>query len=202
MHLVLDTFLDVDGATEVIGGIVVVGLGNRYRRDDGVGVAAASALNELALPGVCVTTDIAEPLGLLEAWSGAVLAVVIDAALVDAATAGSVRRCTLGNVAAEPEGLSSHSIDIRRTYALGQALGRVPSALHLLTIDVADVGYGIGLTPQVERAVPEVVGLAVAEINRVGRGQLDRSAKPIAGSVSQQRTNAVRGCEPSIISNQ
>ena len=57
------------------------------------------------------------------------------------------------------EGLSSHSIDIGRTHALGQALGRVPDALVVFTIEVADTGHGIGLTPQVAAAVPEVVGM-------------------------------------------
>ena len=85
----LDTLFDADGAARVTrddrgftGGVVVVGLGNRYRRDDAVGVVAADALNELALTGVRVVTDIVEPVSLLEAWSGAGLAVVIDAAVI------------------------------------------------------------------------------------------------------------------------
>ena len=146
------------------GGVVVVGLGNSYRRDDAVGVVAAVALNELALPGVRVVTDVVEPLSLLEAWSRARLAVVIDAAVVIPSTPGRVHRCTLGDVVAESGGLSSHSVDIGRTHALGQALGRVPDALVVFTIEVADTGHGIGLTPQVAAAVPEVVGMAVAEI--------------------------------------
>jgi hydrogenase maturation protease len=36
----------------------------------------------------------------------------------------------------------------------------------VFTIEVADTGHGIGLTPQVAAAVPKVVGMAVAEINR------------------------------------
>lgn len=62
-------------------GTVVVSLGNRYRRDDWVGAAAAAALDDLALPHVRVVTGIADPMGLLEAWSGAGLAVMIDAAV-------------------------------------------------------------------------------------------------------------------------
>lgn len=148
------------------GEIIVVGLGNSYRRDDGVGIVAAAALDELALPGVRVVTDVVEPMSLLEAWSGAGLAVVIDAAVVTPSMPGRVHRCTLGDVVAASEGLSSHSVDIGRTHALGQALGRVPDALVVFTIEVADTGHGIGLTPQVAEAVPEVVGMAVAEIKR------------------------------------
>ncbi len=149
-------------------GVVVIGLGNSYRRDDGVGLAVATALDDLALPNVRVVTGIVEPMGLLEAWSGAALAMVIDAAVATPSAPGRVRRCTLADVVAAHEGLSSHSVDIGGTHALGQALGRVPDALVVFTVEVADTGHGVGLTPQVARAVPEVVHLAVAEINCSG----------------------------------
>lgn len=145
--------------------IVVVGLGNSYRKDDGVGIVAAAALDDLALPGVRVVTEVVEPTSLLEAWSGAGLAVVIDAAVVTPSTPGRIRRCVLKDVVATSEGLSSHGVDITSTHALGQALGRVPDALVVFTIDVADTGHGIGLTPQVAGAVPEVVCMVVDEIN-------------------------------------
>jgi hydrogenase maturation protease len=148
------------------GEVVIVGLGNSYRKDDGVGVVAATAVNDLALPGVRVATGIVEPMSLLEAWSDARLAVVIDAAIVTPSVPGRVRRCNLGDVVAATEGLSSHGVDIGRAYELGQLLGRVPDALVVFTIEVADTTQGIGLTPQVAAAVPEAVDMAVAELNR------------------------------------
>jgi hydrogenase maturation protease len=157
----------------VTGGIadaVVIGLGNRYRGDDGVGVVAAAELNRLALPGVRVVTDIAEPMSLLEAWSGARLAVLIDAAVARPPTPGRVRRCGLSDVATR-DGLSSHSIDVARTHALGEALGRVPGELVLFAVEIADTGHGTELSPPVARAVPEVVRMAVDEIIRARRGR-------------------------------
>ena len=169
--------LDADGAAAVTAEIVVVGLGNSYRSDDGVGIAAAAALNDLALPGVRVLTGIAEPISLLEAWSGAKLAVVIDAAVATPPVPGRIHRCTLDDVVGAPEGLSSHGVDIGRTHALGQVLERVPDALVVFTIEVAATGHGIGLSPQVAGAVSQVVGMAVAEINRTRR-RARRSLRP------------------------
>lgn len=151
--------------TGASGGIVIVGIGNDYRRDDAVGVAAAAALDTLALPNVVVKTGIADPMSLLEAWTGAGLAVLIDAATVNPSTPGRIRRCDLADLAAQPEGLSSHSLDIGRTYALGQALGRVRGELVVFTVEVSDTGHGIGLSPQVSRAVPTVVRMVAAEID-------------------------------------
>lgn len=147
------------------GPVVVIGLGNRYRRDDGVGIVAAAALDELGLPDIRVVTDIVEPMGLVEAWSGARLAVVIDAAVSFPSTPGRVTRCALGDLVS-PEAISSHRVDLAATYALGTVLDRVPDALTLLTVEVADTGHGVGLTPQVEAAMPRVVGMAVDEIDR------------------------------------
>ena len=158
------------------GGVVVVGLGNSYRRDDGVGVAAATALDDLGLPGVCVRTGIAEPMSLLDVWTDAELAVVIDAAIVTPSAPGRIRRYDLSEVPTQSDGLSSHSVDVGRAHALGQALGRVPDTLAVFTIEVADTGHGTGLSPQVARAVPKLVGMVVAEINRARSAR--RSPQP------------------------
>ena len=147
-----------------------MGLGNRYRRDDAVGATVAAELGALALPLVEVAVDIVDPLALLDAWSGARLAIVIDAALATGSTAGRVRSCRLDELVAHAERLSSHSIDIVRTHALGEALGRVPDVLRIYAVEVADTGHGLGLTRQVERAVPQVVALAAAEIIRATTG--------------------------------
>ncbi len=149
------------------GTVAVIGLGNRYRRDDGLGVAAARALGDLALPRVEVVTGIMDPLTLLDVWTGVRLAVIIDAAVTTASTGGRIRCCSLDELLSSAKSLSSHSIDVGRTYALGQALGRVPEALQIYAVDVADTGHGVGFTAQVEQAVPQVVALAAAEIIRV-----------------------------------
>ncbi|AYE95860.1 peptidase M52 [Mycobacterium paragordonae] len=149
------------------GRVVVIGLGNRYRRDDALGVTSARALGDLALPGVEIVTDIVDPLTLLDVWSGARLAVIIDAAVTTGSAAGHIRCCDLDELLSSAKPLSSHSIDVGRTYELGQALGRVPEALQIYAVDVADTDHGIGFTAQVEQALPRVVALAAAEINRV-----------------------------------
>jgi len=147
------------------GGAVVIGLGNPYRRDDGVGAAVAAALADCAPPNVVVVGSVADPMGLVEAWSGASLAIVIDAAVATSSTPGRVRRCALAELrAGGRSGLSSHGMDVANAYELARVLGRAPAEVVLLAIDVVDTGHGLGLTPAVSRAVPEAVRLALAEI--------------------------------------
>lgn len=148
---------------------VVIGIGNTYRRDDGVGPAVAAAINEQALPGVRVVTEIEDPMNLLDAWSGAALALVIDAAIASPSTPGRIHRVTADDLASV-RGISSHSLDLAQVFALGQTLGRAPDRLVVFTVETADAGHGVGLTPQVSAAVQDMVAAALAEIDRATRG--------------------------------
>ena len=143
--------------------VIVIGIGNEYRRDDGVGHAVAAEIAARELPGVRVVTTLGEPTAILEAWSGATLAVLVDAAVSTESTPGRVRRCTIGDLTCRA-GLSSHALDITQTFALGQALGMVPDRLVIFTVEAADTGHGIGLTADVAAAVGDVVAGVLAEL--------------------------------------
>lgn len=141
---------------------LVIGVGNSFRRDDGVGLAVADEVAGIGVAGVRVTTATGEPGAILEAWTGASLAIVIDAAVGEDAIPGRVRRWVPGG--APVTAVSSHELGLPATYALGQALDRVPQRLVVLTVDAADVGYGAGLTAEVEAAVPGVVASVLHEL--------------------------------------
>lgn len=138
------------------GGVAVIGIGNEFRNDDGVGLAVAKEIERLELPGVRVITAIGEPGAILEAWAGAEVAIVVDAAMGAGATPGRIRRWTPGDET-EPAVPSSHALGLPQTYALGQALGQIPQQLVVFAVDVADVGHGDTLTPAVAGAIPAVV---------------------------------------------
>lgn len=149
------------------GGVVVIGVGNTYRRDDGVGPAVATEIAGRALPGVRVVTDLGEPTTLLDAWAGAALAVIIDAGVAGEPTPGRIRRYE-NNDWTGSAALSSHGLGIPEMLELGRALERAPEDLVVFTVDAADTGQGIGLTPDVASAVPDVVAAVLAEVRQRG----------------------------------
>ena len=107
-------------------GIVVIGIGNDHRRDDGIGPAVAAAVAARELPGVRVHRCAAEPTAILDAWEGAGVAVIVDAVM--GGVPGRVGRCSLDEVT-ESATLSSHDLNLRQTYEVVRALGRVPAAV-------------------------------------------------------------------------
>ena len=140
---------------------MVIGVGNTFRRDDGVGPAVAAAVEALAFPGVRVLRCGHETTAILDAWAGAGLAVVVDAAVVDSTaggTPGRVRQCELDDLV-EERPVSSHELSLRQTYDLACALDRAPDRVVVVTVDIADTGHGVGLSPAVAAALPEAVGV-------------------------------------------
>jgi hydrogenase maturation protease len=142
---------------------VVIGIGNEYRRDDGVGLTVAEEIAKRELPGLRVLTSIGEPGAILDAWTGASVAVVVDAAVGERSKPGQIRRWAPGDDA-ESAVVSSHALGLPQTYALGQALGQIPDKLVVFIVDVVNTGHGVGLTPAVAAAIPDVIEAVIAEL--------------------------------------
>src|ERR1700736_17583 len=126
------------------GDVVVIGIGNSYRRDDGVGPTVAAAVDARAVPGVRVLSDAGDPCGILDAWAGAGLAVVVDAAVATPSVPGRIHRCTVNQLQGA-SAVSSHGVDIATVLALGEALDRIAADAGLFAIEVTETGHGVGL---------------------------------------------------------
>lgn len=145
--------------------VLVIGIGNEARRDDGVGITAVSEIADREVPGIEVMMTAGDPGELLDAWAWVPLVIIVDAAVSPLATPGTVRRWTPSDLLRCPSGVSSHAFGLAETYRLGESLGRLPGRLILLTVDVDDVGYGFGMTHAVSSAVPELVTAILGEVS-------------------------------------
>jgi hydrogenase maturation protease len=136
--------------------LVVIGVGNPWRADDGAGPEVAHRLAWLADYGVRVLALDGEPARLVEAWDGADEAVVVDACLSDG-PAGQVWEVDASALAAETERhRGTHGFGVATAYELGRALGRLPRRLRVLTIIGGDFLPGPGLSLAVQDAVERV----------------------------------------------
>ncbi|BCJ49314.1 peptidase M52 [Actinoplanes sp. NBRC 14428] len=142
---------------------VVVGIGNEYRRDDGFGplvIAELAALRSTdpALRDVELCVSDGEPAGLLMTWTGAAIAVVVDAVRVAGEPPGLRHEMRLdagGTVTAHPAA-TSHAVDFGDTVALGRVLGRLPGRLVVLAVCGTDFRFGTRPGPEVAAAVRPV----------------------------------------------
>lgn len=161
--------------------VAVIGVGNSFRRDDGVGPAVAAAIDAWAIRGVRVVTDDVEPTGLLDAWADVDLAIVVDAATATPSEPGRIHRCTIDQLVGGST-VSSHGVDLATVIALGQALDRMPGRLVVFAVEVADTRYGVGLTPEVGDAVPRAAAAVMAEISGGSFGSRKGAEMPWPGA--------------------
>ena len=148
------------------GGVVVAGLGNEYRRDDGVGpMVAAQVASRAAVRDI---GPIVDPLDLLGRWDGADVVLVVDA--VDSSSpAGTVQVVELPARIARQGSASTHGISLAGVLALARTIGRAPRRVVVVGIEGADFGRGTGLTAEVSAAVPVAVGKIVEMVEELGR---------------------------------
>jgi hydrogenase maturation protease len=152
-----------------VTGTIVICIGNPFRRDDGVAAAVAVRARHALPPAVRVVELDGEPARVVEAWAGAELAIVVDAAR-SGARAGAIRRIEVatgekgagrGLPASRPA--SSHGYALGDALELGRALGRVPARLVAFAVEGGDFADGPGLSDAVARAVPDVAARVVEE---------------------------------------
>ncbi|MFE1248482.1 hydrogenase maturation protease [Streptomyces sp. NPDC058735] len=152
--------------------IAVIGVGNEFRRDDGVGWAVAARLLERAEsralpPGTVVATCDGDPGRLIGLWEGAGLAVVVDAAHAHPARPGTVHRIELDSERlARPPATSSHGLGLGEAVELARVLGRLPGRLVVYGVEGADDSLGTGLSPEVQAVVEPLVASVEDEIVR------------------------------------
>ncbi len=120
----------------------VIGVGNEWRSDDGVGPAAVAALTD-RLPGeIDLLTLDGEPTRLVEAWDGRPWVIVVDA-VRSGELPGVIHQvdgADLGNRAGSVA--SSHGGGVDMAVALGRTLGRLPNQLIVLGIEAATTEHG------------------------------------------------------------
>lgn len=144
---------------------MVLGLGEPARRDDGCGPRVVRALRGRLSPSVALVERVAEPLQLLELWSDAAPAIVVDAGRTGAA-AGSVLRLEGAALARAPIGpsTSSHALSLPDAYALAVELGRAPRRLVVYLIEAGELGFGPTLSEEVAAGVPRAAEAIVREL--------------------------------------
>jgi hydrogenase maturation protease len=145
--------------------VVVIGIGNEFRRDDGIGPAVVARLRGQAPAPVRLLVSDGEPAGLIEAWSGADLAVVVDAVRADLAVPGRLHRLVLDGAALpDPRQVSSHGLSLGDAVGLARALGRLPGRLIVHAVEAADLRTGPGLSPPVAAAAGALVAAVLADV--------------------------------------
>ena len=152
--------------------VVVIGVGNPDRGDDGAGPAVARQVRAaLTAGGLPQSRDIrvlecgGEASTLMEAWDGAPTVILIDA-VRSGTPPGHVHRIDAHCQPIPDSGVrpSTHAFGVAEAMALGRALGRLPARLILYGIEGKAFDAGTGLSAEVAAAIPTAAARVVTDV--------------------------------------
>ncbi|UCD94256.1 MAG: hydrogenase maturation protease [Candidatus Zixiibacteriota bacterium] len=151
--------------------ILVIGIGNDYRRDDAVGLYVARKIREKDLDGVKVIDGISDGTSLIDAWEHAARVYFIDGT-ISGSLAGKIFRFDGLNETIPHElfpPFSTHAINVADAVRLAETLGQFPPSLIIFGIEGKNFEAGYGLAEAVQSAAEEVIGRIIREIEELGR---------------------------------
>lgn len=136
----------------------LIGVGNRFRRDDAAGLEVVRRLRLAHPPGVILIEQEGEPASLIEAWASADEALVVDG-VSSGSTPGKVHRfdVTDAPLPAEVFNPSTHAMGLPEAVELARELDRLPGRLVVYGIEGESFEVGEGLTEPVQKTVEKLV---------------------------------------------
>ena len=149
--------------------IVILGIGNLLKGDDGVGIRVIEALEQRDLSdGVeCIDGGTGGPT-LMVHFEGAGALIIVDAVNLDAEP-GTVRVFGLDEIEPDPGDLplSVHDINILPMLELSRKLNQLPPVVRIIGIQPERFDIGDRLTDAVQAAVSTAVEAVLSELVRL-----------------------------------
>jgi hydrogenase maturation protease len=146
--------------------VLVVGIGNPDRGDDGIGPMVARQLKGRVPLGVNVLELYDDVLALIEKWDEVPSVIVVDA-VASITRPGLIYRLDLSNnrfpLAFAPR--STHAFGLAETVELARNLGRLPGSVVAYLIEGEQFETGASLSPVVAKAVEAAVERILMEIS-------------------------------------
>jgi hydrogenase maturation protease len=146
--------------------VVVVGIGNLLLKDEGIGVHVAQALERAPSPGdvELQVVDGGTSPNLLPFVEGIDKLIILDAAK-GGGEPGAIYRFSPEVITMEDEDITSvHQIGLLETLRIMKSLGREPKKVVIVGIEPKEINYGLELSPELERKIPDITAMVLKEI--------------------------------------
>ncbi|MFH1699876.1 MAG: hydrogenase maturation protease [Candidatus Zixiibacteriota bacterium] len=140
-------------------GVLIIGLGNDYRSDDGIGLYVSRCIEQNVIRGVSVINGISDGTSLLDYWDGKDHVILIDAVSPNQSPGYLYKFDGLSENISEDlfTAFSTHSLNIQETIKLGKALGKLPQKLTIYGIEGEKFKPGNKLSKTVETSAKKLI---------------------------------------------
>ncbi|MEV6205758.1 hydrogenase maturation protease [Kitasatospora sp. NPDC051914] len=182
------------------GRVVVIGVGNPFRRDDGAGPAVIEALRARGRPAAELAVSDGDPGRLMDLWCPADTVVVAEAVYARPGRPGRLHTVRADRAARLAAGTAStHGFGLAETVALAAALERLPRVLVVHAVEGADFGVGAGLSAPVRAALPALVRLVADSLRAAHRRMPGSPGTAGAGCAARRQNHTPSGANTAAI---
>ena len=157
--------------------VLVVGLGNPDRGDDGVGAIVVRRLAGRLPSDVAIVVRSGDMLSLIEDWASFDALVCVDAA-APMGVPGRIHRIDLATdeLPQDISSTSSHAFGIADAVALARALQLAPRDIVVYAVEGCCFNGGASVAPKVVAAAGEVADRIVAEVSRLRQSSMEAAS--------------------------
>ena len=150
---------------------LICGVGNKLKRDDGLGPFVIEQLEDTPMPeGVDVADYGISGFKCALKLEGYNKVIFVDAISLPGFEPGRLHRLKINkdNLMKSPRlsdfSLSMHETDLERIMATAAVLNIYPDEVVIIGCEPSDTAVGLGLTKPVEAAVPKIIELILKEL--------------------------------------
>lgn len=166
--------------------VLVIGLGNELRHDDGAGIEIARRVRDRSRGiGIDVRELPGEPISLLDAWQAHDVVIIVDT-MRSGARCGTLRRL---DARRDPVPIalrgcrSTHALGLGEVIELARTIELLPAWLVIYAVEGARFDAGTGLSAEVHAIIPGAAEAVLDEARRLGPPLTARRAtRPSAGA--------------------
>jgi len=156
--------------------VLLIGVGNRYRRDDGAGLELVRRLKDGLGAGVDAVESDGAAASLMEVWRGRTNVFLFDA-VKSGASPGTIHRLDPGAEAIRAGHFrcSTHDFGVAEAVELSRAFGDLPEKFFIYGIEGKVFDEGEGLSSESESAVQELAAELMHSLARfIGNSSVAR----------------------------
>ena len=154
--------------------LLVIGVGNPYRRDDGIGPHLAQAVLRRGPRHARVIEHSGEGASLMQLWNANDAVYLFDAVRSQNVPGAITFIDALeGTLPSDFYHYSSHAFGLAEAIEMSRVLGQLPAVLRVFGIEGSDFSSGHGLSAPVEAAVGMLLPRILRELRQVPVRELE-----------------------------
>jgi len=145
--------------------VVVLGVGNLLLTDEGVGVHLIQKLREMQLgEGIELVDGGTSILDFIPQAEDVSKLIIVDAVKLGGKPGKTYKIYVDDSLLKGAKGMISlHQLGVVETLAIAQKMGKLPHTV-IIGIEPKEIGYGLELSPEIEREMGKMVNLILEEV--------------------------------------